>query len=105
MGLETWGCPGFGGLAWGCRGPGICSLAPPQARLCPSQLGDLGLHQSHLPAAPRLGAVSAEPVGIRPLAPACAHITIRWAGRQSRGTLPHKGLFCWLAWCGLQPQW
>lgn len=30
MELETWGCPGFGGLAWGCRGPGICSLAPPR---------------------------------------------------------------------------
>lgn len=74
MGLKTWGWVSWLGWSW-VRKPGPWDL---QAQLLPSQVLPRphwevwGLRQPCLPAAPRLGAASAEPVGIKALAPACA---------------------------------
>lgn len=91
MGLETWGCPGFGGFAWEHRGPGICRLAPPRPSSARSSLGGLGAPPASSARSSQAGRCVSGTAGIRSLAPACARGTIGWVGRRSGGRRPTGG--------------
>lgn len=80
VGPETWGCPGFSGLAWG--------LALPLPGPALSRLGGLGAPPALPARGSQAGRCVSEPAGIRPLAPELR----RASGRGAEAAAPQGAL-------------